>query len=178
MSGVFWLPHLLGNSLRNDDPFARAACLGLDATHSRGAILRGLIESLGYAMRQGIAALTAAGVPAVEQIVAIGGGTRSDVWMQIKSDVLGWPVHVPVLDEAVAIGAALLAGIGAGVFADAGAARASLRTHEQIYRVDPTVRLAYDLAYNQVYERLYGALHDMNERIAAVRHIAQPGADR
>lgn len=176
LSGVFWLPHLLGNSLRNDDPSARAACLGLDATHTRGAILRGLIESLSYAMRQDVAALTAAGVPAVEQTVAIGGGARSDLWMQTKADVLGWPVRVPVVDEAVAIGAALLAGIGAGVFAGASEAHASLRAPKQIYNVDPAWCRAYDLAYTRVYERLYDDLRGANERIAAARRAALAGA--
>lgn len=171
VSGVFWLPHLLGNGLRGDDVPSRAACVGLDAVHTRGAILRGLLESLGYSVRQGIEAMIAAGVPPVHHAVAIGGGTHGHLLLQVKADTIGRPVHAPRIDEAVAVGAALLAGLGSRVFDSVGAALASLDAGEDIYRPDPAVRDIHDRAYQDVYVRLYGALRDVNGSIAALRSL-------
>jgi len=174
--GVYWLPHLLGSGFPNNDPLSRAACVGLGASHTRGAVLRGLVESLGYAMREGIEAIVAANVPEVRHIVAIGGGSRSPVLMRIKADVTGRTVHVPEVTEAVAVGAALLAGLGAGVFTDVAHARASLRVRARRYAPDAATRDRYDQGYARVFGHLHTALGDVNQAVAEVGREHVPPA--
>jgi len=85
-------------------------------------------------------------------ITSVGGGTRSAVWRQTKADVLGMPIHVPRITEASALGAALLAGIGAGVYGgygEAGAVGAALG--EEVVEPDP----ARSARYAELYESAY-----------------------
>ena len=91
------------------------------------------------------------------RIVAIGGAVNNAFWMQNKADVLGTPVEVPDLDEAVPLGAAVLAGIGVGLYRDeAGRAGEGLETRPHL-RAQPAARGAYAAWFSQ-FERLYPAL--------------------
>jgi xylulokinase len=109
-----------------------------------------------------------AGLPAGGEIVAIGGATRSAFWTQLKADVCRRVFRVPPLEESVALGAALLAGIGAGVFSDAEQAIASVRAEPHTFVPEPAASRDYDRWYSQVYLRLYPALREVNATIDAL----------
>ena len=92
------------------------ALIGLRNIVTRSDMLRAIIEGLDYQFREILQAYeTGLGV-APERIVAIGGATHNRFWMQNKADVVGKPIEVPQLDEAVPLGAAILAGIGTGIY--------------------------------------------------------------
>ncbi len=96
---------------------ACAAMLGLSLETSRGDVLKGLVEGNTLALNLSFEKLPQAGVQ-VESFRAVGGGSRSDTAVQIAADILGKPMTRSLVAEAGALGAALLAGIGAGVYAD------------------------------------------------------------
>ncbi|MDR0871353.1 MAG: hypothetical protein LBN39_11235 [Planctomycetaceae bacterium] len=114
--GVMFLPHLGGAKCPLPEPAARGAFLGLNQQTNRNDLTRAVFEGLGYQLLDVITAMENGTGTKTEEIVVVGGSTRNKFWMQNKADMLGVNVIVPEIDEAVALGAAMLAGIGTGIF--------------------------------------------------------------
>jgi xylulokinase len=163
-AGCVWLPHLLGSGTPWNDSASRAAVLGIRLEHTRAHMLRGLLEGLAYWLRENLEVAAASS----KEIVAIGGATRTPFWTQLKADVCGRIFRVPHLEESVALGAALLAGIGVGVFATPQAAVASQRMESRTFVPDDAATRLYEAWYSRVYRELYPALHDVNAALGEV----------
>src|SRR4051812_42485210 len=112
--GLVVLPYFAGERAPIDDPRARGLILGLTLRHRRGHLYRALLEATGYGVRHIVETLRAAGARE-RRMVAVGGGTRGDLWPQIVSDILGQPQEIPRETIGAAYGDALLAAIGAGL---------------------------------------------------------------
>jgi xylulokinase len=166
--GVFWLPYLAGASAPWDDERARACVVGLTGAHTSGHLYRALLEGFGYWLRESVDILGGIVNQRLgERIMVIGGGSRSTLWMQVKADVTGRAVSVVDVPEATALGAALLAGIGAGEFATAAEAATAVRRPATVYEPDPARHAKYTRLYEDVFESVYPALREVNHRIAA-----------
>ena len=114
--GVYFVPALTGLGSPHWDPYARGTIVGLTRGSSRAHIARATLESIAYQTVDAIRAQnTALGTPLAE-LRADGGGTDNAWLMQFQADMLGVPVVVPEVTETTALGAAMLAGVGAGVF--------------------------------------------------------------
>jgi xylulokinase len=116
--GLIFLPYLTGERTPYFDPTARGAWIGLQLGHARGHLLRAALEGVAFAIRQGLEALLATGVPATEMRLA-GGGSFDPRWRQLLADVLEAPLYATPTTAASALGAALLAGVGFGAWPDA-----------------------------------------------------------
>jgi xylulokinase len=116
--GLLVVP-VLGDGER-DDPGLRGAAVGLSLRHGRAALARAVLEGVAYGIRARVETLSRAGSPASELRIS-GGDSRLGTWNQIKADVLGLPV-VRVPGDATSAGAALLAGLGVGLYSDPGEA--------------------------------------------------------
>jgi xylulokinase len=115
-----WAPYPRGERTPYHDPTRRAVLDGLDLTHGPAAVRRAGWEASGFVVRH---LVERSGVAAT-RVVATGGGTRVDGWMQALADATGLPVHAAAIPEGAALGAAFMARVGAGVEPDvAGAAR-------------------------------------------------------
>src|SRR5947209_1707834 len=99
------------------DPAARGTIWALTPAHGPGHLLRSVYEATAYGNRHILEKLHSLGVP-MERIVACGGGTRSELWLQIIADVAGLPLYLPEVPDAVSLGTAMCAAVGAGAFAD------------------------------------------------------------
>jgi xylulokinase len=165
--GLFCLPHLRGSRVPERDLRSRAAFVGLVDGHGRGHLLRAALESLGYWLKESIDVLRDATCIDVQELVVIGGATRSPFWMQIKADCTGLPLAIPQLPEAVALGAALLAGVGAGIYADAPAAAAAVQRPTLTIEPNPAAVAQYVRA-RAVYQQLYPQLRDINRAILSL----------
>ncbi len=122
---VLFFPYLAGSGAPHSDPAVRAAFVGLDADHHLGHLVKAVLEGTAYEveyMRTRAGELTG---KTVERIIAAGGGVRNQRWMQIKADVSGCRYELASTPEAVLLGAALTAGIAAGVYRDVNAAAAA-----------------------------------------------------
>jgi len=154
--GPTFLPYLQGERTPHADPDARGAFTGLARHHDRGALVRALLEGVGYGLRDSLELLRGLGVTAAAGR-ASGGGARSRLWLEIVASILGLPLELTTLEEGSAFGAALLAGVADGVFADGReAVAACVRVRETI---EPNARWAE--AYEEGYARfraLYPAL--------------------
>lgn len=129
--GLFFLPYLLGERSPYWNPDARGAFLGLHMSHTRGNMVRAVLEGVGYNLYSGVNAFTDGGVD-IHSMDVIGGAANATFFLQILADIWGVPLsRRSLVDEANAIGAAVVAGVGIGLFADfAVARRLSTRSHE------------------------------------------------
>ena len=113
-----FLPHMSGSHCPVVDHRSLGAFVGLRNIVTKGDMLRAIIEGLDYQFLQIVRGFESGLGVRPERIVAIGGAINNDFWMQNKADVVGRPIEVPELDEAVPLGAAILAGIGVGLYRD------------------------------------------------------------
>ena len=116
--GLFFLPYLSGERTPHADPDARGAFVGLSAGHGQSALVRAVLEGVAYGLRDSLDLLRELGVQPETGRIS-GGGARSLLWRRIVASVLGLPIELTAVEEGSAYGAALLAGVQAGVFADA-----------------------------------------------------------
>jgi xylulokinase len=115
---LFFLPYLAGERTPHMDPQATGAFAGLTLRHNREHMARAVMEGVVFALRQGLELMEELGVP-VERIVASGGATAHPLWLQLQADIFNRPIYRTATIEAAAVGAALLAGVGAGLYPDA-----------------------------------------------------------
>src|ERR1700733_11383219 len=152
--GLMWAPYLFGERTPHLDPNARAAFVGITASHRQGHFVRAVMEGVAFSLRETLTLFRELGVP-VKAIRLGGGGARSALWRQIQADVYGQPVEVLVAEEGAAFGAALLAGTGIGVWDSVEAACAA--TVHVAQTLAPKNAAVMDEAY-QKYRRIYPAL--------------------
>lgn len=124
--GLLFLPYLTGERTPHPDPLARGAFVGFTVRHTRAHATRAVMEGVAYGFRDMFELMREAGLADVTQIRASGGGTRSKLWLQILADVLQKEIVTVNTTEGAAFGAAILAAVGTGVFADVPAACAAL----------------------------------------------------
>ena len=132
VEGLTFAPYLSGERTPYPDSDVRGAFVGLGLRHDRGALVRAVLEGVGYALADALELIAAGGgAPSVARVS--GGGARSDLWCSILASMLGLTLERTASQEGAAYGAALLGGVCAGVFEDAGAAaRAGVRTTGEI----------------------------------------------
>jgi len=144
-----------------------------------------MLEGLAFILRRNLNAMENAAGQRSGRVRLTGGTTRIELLSRLKADALGVPVAVPDLPEAAAAGAALLAGVGCGIFTDLAEGLGSLKIREVIYSPDPDRTRWYDDMYEQVYRPLYENLapvHRALERIQSgtrspIEGKADPGED-
>jgi len=154
--GLLFLPYLTGERTPHPDPLARGGFIGLTVRHNQPHLTRAVLEGVAFGLRDSLELMRDAGLANITQIRASGGGLRSPLWRQILADVLQTDIVTVNTTEGAAYGAAVLALVGAGVFASVEAAWAKL------VRVTGKTEPGGDTAvYNQLYSlyhRLYPAL--------------------
>jgi xylulokinase len=156
--GAFWVPYLMGERTPHLDPNARAALVGLTASHTRGHLIRAVMEGVAFSLKDTFTIFEEMQIP-VRSIRLGGGGARSPLWRQIQADVYGHEVEIVAAEEGAAYGAAILAGTGDGAWASVDEAC------EQVVRVasripplredSKTMQQAYG-----TYRKIYPALHE------------------
>ena len=114
-TGLLWAPYLFGERTPHLDPEARAAFVGLTASHTRAHCVRAVMEGVAFSLRDTFSLFNELGIP-VTGIRLGGGGARGPLWRQIQADVYGQPVELLAAEEGGAFGAALLAGVGVGAW--------------------------------------------------------------
>jgi xylulokinase len=115
--GLLFLPYLTGERTPHPDPLARGAFVGLTIRHNRDHVTRAVLEGVSFGIKDSFELIRASGLAAIEQVRISGGGARSATWRQIMANVLGAELVTVNTTEGAAFGAALLAGVGAGLYA-------------------------------------------------------------
>jgi xylulokinase len=174
--GVSFCPFLRLANPPYDDPKARGAFLGLSTDVQRGALFRAVLEGIALDTRNSLEPLLAhMGIDKLDKIFAIGGSTRNRLLMQIKASVLNQPLHVMRIEESTTLGAAVLGGIGAGVYSDSSDAISRLRHDETIVEPVPADVAYYEEAFQTIYKQIYPALRTINHRSFDLQQKATAG---
>jgi xylulokinase len=153
---LLYLPYLMGERTPHLDPDCRGVFYGLSGAHTRAHLIRAVMEGVTYSLQDCVSILEEMGV-GFETMLACGGGGRSPLWRGMLADMFGYPVETSASSEAPALGAAILAGVGAGLFPSVQAACAQLIRQEN--HVDPDAGRHQEYRrYYALYRRLYPAL--------------------
>jgi xylulokinase len=153
---LFVLPHFVGTGTPWLDTEATGAIVGLTLATTRAHVIKAILEGVTYEMALNLRLLREGGAE-IAELRAIGGGAKSATWLQLKADVMGQPIMVLDVSEAPARGAAILAGVGAGVFSSAAeTAEAQVRTG-RTFQPNPARTAQYAPRLDR-YTRLYPAL--------------------
>ncbi len=158
--GVLFLPALSGSTAPRWNDAMRGAFLGLAMNHTSAHAARAVLEGCAYALRDIVDRLDALGLGGGE-VRIVGGGARDDLWASIKADVLGRPVRRVLTEQTTAVGAAMVAGVGAGVFSDFAAASVAVQLDPEVIEPDSTSQRLYADAYGRylaVFDALESAL--------------------
>ena len=154
--GLLFLPYLQGERAPHLDPAARGGWIGLTARHDRRALIRSVLEGVAYSLRDCFAIIREQGLP-IEQVRVTGGGARGALWRQILADVLEIELATTQAQEGPSFGAALLAGVAAGVYPSVEAACAATVQLSARTAPDETNSRIYH-QYYPIYQELYPAL--------------------
>jgi xylulokinase len=157
--GLIFLPYLQGERTPILDSQARGGWIGLTARHTRAHMIRAVLEGVAYSLRDCLEVIRASGVT-IDQIRVTGGGARSPVWRQILADVFAQPLAPLVVEEGPSLGAALLAGVAAGVYPSVPDACAQIVRTITPVEPNPEASEIYKRGYG-LYQRLYPALRDI-----------------
>lgn len=156
--GLTFLPYLSGERTPHNDPAARGSWSGLSLAHGRAHLARSVFEGATFGLKEGFEALKKLGARA-DELRVNGGGSKSALWLQMLADVFEVPCTTLEVDEGPAFGAALLAGVGAGIWPDVVSAAASAVRRKG--EINPQ-NTSYQTAYAR-YQSLYIATRAWNE---------------
>jgi xylulokinase len=158
--GVLYVPHLRGAGAPYWDPQSRGAFVGLRSDHTRGHLMRAVIEGLSFELRVLLQAVDNV-FGTTTTLNTVGGGARNEFWQQVKADVTGVTINCPDVEDATVQGAALIGGVGVGIFENLkDASKTVFRLRK---RFEP--RPEYVERYNEIFEdyvQVYPALRDLN----------------
>ena len=162
-TGLLVLPHFAGSGTPTFDTASRGAILGLTFATSRRDVAKAILEGLTYELRVNLDLLQAGGVH-IDVLRAIGGGARSETWLQLKADVTGLPVVTPGSPRRLPFGAALLAGAGVGLFSSAAEAAGQFLQLDATYLPDAARHDAYTRLF-ELYRQVYPAVAPISRRL-------------
>ena len=160
----YFHPFLYGS---REGVFNRAGFYGIAGWHCEGHLLRALFEGVAFEHRRHVDVLRRAGVR-FDTATLSGGGARSEVWPQMFADVLGIPITVAACAETGALGAAIAAGVGAGVFRDLPAAVQAMTRRHAAFTPDPAMTHHYSERY-RTYRMLSEAMRPVWHQMAAAQ---------
>ncbi|MBX9770055.1 MAG: xylulokinase, partial [Candidatus Obscuribacterales bacterium] len=164
--GLFFLPYLSGERTPYADPDARGSFIGLTLSHSRGHLVRSIMEGVAYSLNDSLAIMRELNI-SIEEIRASGGGAKSDLWRQIQADVFNESTSLLAAEHGAAYGVALLAAVGTGAFTSIEeACEATISVRHQS-KPDTVASHFYKRAF-PIYQSLYHSLKDNFKQIAAL----------
>lgn len=155
--GLLFLPYLTGERTPHPDPFARGGFIGLTVRHTLAHLTRSVLEGVAFGLRDSLTLIREAGAGEINQVRISGGGARSPLWRQVLADVMDAELVTVNTTEGACYGAALLAGVGVGIWPDVkSACAATIKTRDATAPVAANIQVYDD--YYQDYRALYPAL--------------------
>jgi xylulokinase len=164
--GLLFLPYLTGERTPHLDPRARGAFVGLTARHDRAHMTRAVMEGVVFSLRESMDIMSELGIE-FDHVRAIGGGARSDPWLQMQADIFRLPVRRMKIDEGPAYGAALLGAVAAGAFKDVSEASSTVKMLSTIVEPRAQESAVYEELYG-VFRSLYPSLRDAMWRLVSL----------
>ena len=165
--GLLFLPYLNGERTPHVDPDLSGAFLGLNIGTTRAHMTRAVMEGVAYSLMQCIEICGRLGYRA-ESLVASGGAARSKPWLQLQADIYNTPLRVSETKEQAGLGAAIAAGVGAGIYTDLGeGCRAAVRYRDEIVYPDAARHETY-MAYYSLFQEAHRSAHAVLSRLTTL----------
>ncbi len=165
-NNLLYLPYLMGERTPHLDPDCRGVFFGLSAIHDKKDMIRSVMEGVSYSLRDCLEVLKEMGV-SVDDMRACGGGGSSSLWRGMLADLYNCEVCTVNSKEGPALGVAILAGVGAGLFSSVAEACAKLVTKNIVQKPNPDNIDKYEVFY-KLYAKLYPALKDCYNELAQI----------
>lgn len=165
--GLLFLPYLTGERTPHPDPLARGAFAGLTIRHGAAHMSRAVLEGVAFGLRDSFELMKSAGLSSIHQVRVSGGGARSMLWRQILADVMDAELITVNSTEGAAFGAALLAGVGTGVWDHVDAACQTAIKQTGCTTPNPETVAKYEQGY-ALYRRLYPALKELSHDLSSL----------
>lgn len=162
--GLIFLPCLMGAMAPTWNEYARGTYSGFTLAHGRGHFVRALLEGSAFAVRDNTDRMQAIGL-GLNEMRVMGGGAKGALWNQIKADVTGLPVAIPAITETTALGAAMLALVGAGAYGSLVDAADQIVQIQKRFDPQPDVQRRYSEIY-ETYRQTYFTLLPVYEQAA------------
>ena len=159
----YWSP-----GVRFPGPEAKGAIIGFGDVHTRAHIYRAILEGLAYALRQGREQIEKRTRRKLTRLVVAGGGSQSDIAMQITADIFGLPAERPHVYDASALGAAMNVAVGLGLHADYPTAVRRMTRSGRVFQPEPATQAVYERLYTQVYRKMYARLQPLYQEIREI----------
>lgn len=156
--GVLFLPYMAGERSPIWNPDAKGVFYGLSFDKTRGHLIRSVLEGVAFSLEHNLRTAAETGIH-VDTLNAMGGASNSVLWTQIKADVTGKTIRVPSSDTATTLGAAILAGVGCGIYGSYGEAVNRTIRMTRVQEPNPENKAVYDRAMER-YLRLYEDLKE------------------
>ncbi len=160
--GLLFLPYLTGERTPHPDPLARGAFAGLTVRHTRAHLTRAVLEGVSFGLRDSFELIKTSGLTEIQQVRVSGGGAKSQLWRQIIANVFNVELVTVNTIEGAAYGAALLAGVGCGIFSDVDTACL------HAVKITDTTSPQADEVEN--YEHLYAIYRDLYPALSEISH--------
>ena len=160
---VMLLPHFTGSGTPHLDLGSKGAIVGLSLSTTKGELVKAILEGISYEIKQNLTMLEAAGVE-INEIRAIGGGAKSEKWLQLKADMFGKKVIALDISEGVCLGTAILAGTAIGKYNSIEEAVGLLVKPQKTYYPREDISLEYDEKL-KTYQQIYPALRGINDQL-------------
>jgi xylulokinase len=165
--GAIYLPYLMGERTPHLDPDARGVFFGLSARHTKADMLRAVMEGVGYSLKDCMNIITDMGIQ-VNEVRASGGGGKSKIWRQIQADMFHQDVVTINSDEGPALGVAILAGVGAGVYDSVAQGCEAIIKPMTTQTAIAENAILYD-KYHKIYSNVYHSLKDQFKQLANIK---------
>lgn len=164
--GLLFLPYLTGERTPHKDPHARGGFIGLTIRHKRSHLIRSVLEGITFAMRDSLEIIRALGV-GIDEVRATGGGAKSAFWRQLQADIYGCEIATIGSDQGPALGAAVMAGVGAGLYKSIPEACDAIISVTGRTEPNADRAKAYD-DYYEVYRGMYPQIQGSCHRLSAL----------
>lgn len=160
---ILFLPHLTGSSVPVLDNNSKASFIGLKPQHTSSDLVKSVYEGLSYEFRLLYETMNKSSKNTDKGLIVTGGSIKNDCWINIKSNVLNTQLHIPCVEEAVCMGAAMLGGLGLGIYSSVNDVLKNV--NYDIRTVKPVHELSreYDYIYNCCYKKLYRSIIEIND---------------
>ena len=157
--GMIFLPYMSGERSPIWNPNAQGVYYGVDFSKTRAHMIRACMEGVAFSLRHNCQVAAEAGAP-IERLFSMGGAANSLVWTQIKADVTGYPIDVPNTSSATTLGAAIVAGVGTGVYRDYESAVKQTVQFKRHHEPNASLKGIYDRNYER-YLDIYRSLEHL-----------------
>lgn len=166
-NGLIFLPYVMGELAPIYDDDARGVYFGIAPETTKADMVRAILEGTAMGLRQNLDYIEETGTP-VEELRIVGGATKCALWNQIHADILNKPTRVPMVAEGAALGDAILAGYGVGVYDDIQKAATEIGQLREVYQPRPGISDRYD-QLRGIYVQMYPVLKGLFKELAEFR---------